>query len=124
MMDKDHAYDTLAALGVRIATRLEQDFLKANIRHIEAEHGTALAADLVRALSLNDGHAAARVAEALCYGGDFVLASESNPVRVEWSFGNITGSTDMPAGTPAQAIVIAAINANHAARNQPSSPRA
>jgi hypothetical protein len=123
-LDKDHHYDALAALRVRISTPDEQDFLRANIRHIEAEHGSPLAADLVRALSMQDAEAADRVAKVLCEDADFVVTSTKTPARVEWTLGEISGSTKMPKGTRVQAIVSAAIAARSAAaRNNAQSPK-
>jgi hypothetical protein len=114
----------LAALRVRISTPDEQDFLRANIRHIEAEHGSPLAADLVRALSMQDAEAADRVAKVLCEDADFVVTSTKTPARVEWTLGEISGSTKMPKGTRVQAIVSAAIAARSvAARNNAQSPK-
>lgn len=110
-MDIDHDYDPLSALGVRISTPAETDFLRANIRLIEGEHGTPFAADLVRAISMDDFDAAKRVAAALCQEVDFTPCGER---EFEWRQGDASGKTSLNRGSQAKALVVTAINARYA----------
>lgn len=120
-MDIDHDYDPLQALGVRISTPAESGFLRANVRHIEKEHGTAVTADLVRALELDDPAAAQRFAAAICEDAEFSSAGERT---YAWRIDalDVSGNTRLTGGTEAKALVAAAISAHSAALRVAAAP--
>jgi len=120
-MDIDHDYDPLQALAVRISTPAEQEFLRANIRHIEKEFGTAMSADLARALSLDDFEAAIRFSAALCSEAEFTPTGERT---YSWTIDGISasGTTSLKQGTEAKALVAASICAHAAALRHSPSP--
>lgn len=128
----DTRYNVLVALSARIATPQEEEFLRENIRRVEVSYGTVFAADLVRALSMQDVvralsmqdvNSAGRIAVALCPDTEFSFGPFGKETRVEWSYGEASGSTEMPLGTPAQALVVAAIRAWDAFEHMMVGPR-
>lgn len=113
MLDND-VYDPLTALGARIATPEQNDFLRDNLRIIQGDYGNKFTSDLVRAVTLHDMEAAERVAKTICDDLKLTVVSPGFPGEVSWSVGKASGSSKVHTGSAAQAVVVGALYAREA----------